>query len=90
MAVTMAMEAMRRGTEAAIDRAAIGPAVRTRHGLQSGAAAAPHKTHRYSADGGATHQCQHDAARAFHVAALRCPKIWLFEDLAFSGMSPSN
>src|SRR5205823_825163 len=68
VAVTVAMEATRRAAKPAIDRAAIGPAVRARHGLQPRATAtSPHKAHRYGADSGGTHQCQHDTTRAFHI-----------------------
>src|SRR5205085_363140 len=81
VAVTVAMEATRRAAEPAIDRAAIGPAVRARHGLQPRATAtSPHKAHRYGADSRGTHQCQDDATRAFHLGSLRrlrfgCSKI---------------
>ena len=78
MAMTAAMEAVRGATEAAIDRAAIGTAVRTWHSLQSGATATSRrKAHRYGADGRRTHQCQHDTARAFHVAV---PAVFMLRD----------
>jgi hypothetical protein len=74
--VAMPMETVKPAAEAAIghapashDRATVQA---TRHlAKESGAAVTPfHESHRYSADGPATHYGQDDAARAFHVATL--------------------
>ena len=54
--------------KAAIGRTAVRPAIRTGHRDIAGAAVIParRQTHRYGADRRTSHQCQHDAARAFH------------------------
>ena len=68
-AVTMAMEAVNGAAETALDRAAIGPSARARHGLVAGSAGpSPREAHRDGADCRSPHQCQDDAARAFHEA----------------------
>ena len=70
MTMVMAMKAMRRASEAAIGRAAIGLSVRAKHRHIAGAAiAARHQAHRHRADGRTSHQCQHDPTRAFHGPA---------------------
>ena len=67
VAVAMTVETMRRASEAAIDRAAIGPTVRAWHDGEAGAATLPrHKAHGDRAHGRSPHHGQNDAARTFH------------------------
>jgi hypothetical protein len=67
VAVTMAVQPVRRATEAAIGWAAVKPAIRTRDRRATRPAILPRRqAHRYRADRGASHQCQHHTTRAFH------------------------
>src|SRR5439155_21258967 len=70
MAVTV--NALRGDAEAAIGGAAIGPApVGAGHqDLVTSAIGRSHPSQRHGAGRGASHHCQHDAARAFHGAIL--------------------
>jgi hypothetical protein len=63
----MAVQPMRRAAEAAIGRAAVRPAVRTRDRRATRPAILPWpQAHRHGAEGGASHQRQHHTTRAFH------------------------
>jgi hypothetical protein len=72
VAVAMTVEAMDGAAESSMDRAAMEPTVGTGYRFLAGAAAASwRKSHRHGADRSTPHQCQHDAARAFHGEAPR-------------------
>ena len=72
--MSVTVDAMRGDAEAAIGRTAIGLAVRSGHGIESGTAIpARPEAHRHRADSGTSHQCQDDASRAFHDAV----RSWL-------------
>ena len=85
MAMSMAVAMEARATEAAIDGAAIGPAVQASYGLQSGATAASRTK---PIDTALT------AALPINVSTTRRERfMWrpsLFEDPAFQGLSPGN
>src|SRR5262249_55095389 len=70
MMMAVPLDAMRSDTKPS-SRAAIGPPVRSRHHFHARAAIlSGREAHRDRADRGASHQCQHDAARAFHGTIL--------------------
>ena len=66
-AVAVTMQPVRRAAEAAIGRAAVRPAVRTKDRRAPRPAILPrHQAHRHRADRCTSHQCQHHTTRAFH------------------------
>jgi hypothetical protein len=76
MSMAMAVEVMRSGAEAAIDGAAIRPAVEAGHRREPGAAVTPpHETHRHGADGRGAHQRQDHPARSFHGITCASQKL---------------
>lgn len=70
--VAMTVEMKKAAAEPARDRAAIGPAVRAGYRRHARAAVEWARLGRFrdGAERGTSHQGQHDAARAFHDAAL--------------------
>ena len=87
-AVAVTMQPVRRAAESAIGRAAVKPAVRTNDRRAARPAIlSRHQAHRYRADRGASHQCQHHTTRAFHGCD---PVLRLFGDTSVSITSRSG